>query len=188
MKTLIKKDFDVDQEVKKVWAFLLQPELVVDCVPGVSIDEKIAEGRYKGFVGMKFGPIQANYDAEIIYDDINEDNQTIKLMGKGVDTKGMGSAEMQLTLRLEPTDDGCHVDSDMEIIINGKIAQFGSRLIQNVSNQLFEQFVANFTKILKGYEISEKDKNVSAGGVLKTVFKGMFNNSNQEKGKASEKK
>ena len=72
MKTLIKKDFDVDQEVKKVWAFLLQPELVVDCVPGVSIDEKIAEGRYKGFVGMKFGPIQANYDAEIIYDDIND--------------------------------------------------------------------------------------------------------------------
>lgn len=188
MKTLIKKNFEVDQEAKIIWGALLQPEVVVDCVPGVSIDEKVAEGKYKGFVGMKFGPIQANYNAEIIYDDIDEVNQTIKLLGKGIDTKGMGSAEMELTLHVQPTDNGgSHVDSDMEITINGKIAQFGSRLIQNVSNQLFEQFVTNFTKKLQGYEISEKDKSVAAGGVLKSVFTGMFKRSNKDKSKTSDK-
>ncbi len=184
MKTRLKKQFEIDQEPKIIWEAFLQPEFVVDCVPGVSIEEKVAEGKYKGFVGMKFGPIQANYNAEIIYEDIDEDNQTIKLIGKGIDTKGMGSAELELSLHVQATDGGgARVASEMETIINGKIAQFGSRLIENVSNQLFNQFVTNFTKKMQGYEISEKDKNVAAGGVLKSVFKGMFkrskgNNSN----------
>ena len=57
---------------------------------------------------------------------------------------------------------------------NGKIAQFGSRLVEDVSNQLFKQFVANFTKKLEGVEISEADQNVDAGGMIKSVVKGLF--------------
>ncbi len=124
---------------------------------------------------MKFGPISANYNADIIYDDINEANQTIKMIGKGIDTKGMGNAEMELNLDLKQREDGgSHVDAVMEVTINGKIAQFGSRVVQDVSNQLFKQFVANFTRKLEGEEISEEDKNVKAGGMLKSVVKGLF--------------
>lgn len=175
MKTSLKKEFEVDQAPVVVWQYLINPEEVVECVPGVSIDEKVAENTYKGKVGLKFGPISANYNAEIIYDDVNETDQTIKLVGKGVDTKGMGNAEMQLNLDLSKREDGgSHVDAVMDVTINGKIAQFGSRLVEDVSNQLFKQFVANFTKKLEGVEISESDQNVDAGGMLKSVVKGLF--------------
>ena len=62
----------------------------------------------------------------------------------------------------------------MDVTINGKIAQFGSRLVEDVSNQLFKQFVANFTKKLEGIEISEADQNVDTGGMIKSVVKGLF--------------
>ena len=42
------------------------------------------------------------------------------------------------------------------------------------SNQLFKQFVTNFTKKLEGMEISEAEQNVDAGGMLKSVVKGFF--------------
>lgn len=175
MKTTITKSFEVEQPPSVVWKYLLDPEEVVECVPGVSIDEKIEEGVYKGKVGMKFGPISANYKADIIYEDVDEKNRKIVLIGKGVDTKGMGSADMQMNLDLSAKEDGgSKVDAIMEVTIIGKIAQFGSRLVNDVSNQLFKQFVANFTKKLEGAEITESDKNVKAGGVLKSVVKGLF--------------
>jgi hypothetical protein len=40
----------------------------------------------------------------------------------------------------------------MDVTVNGKIAQFGSRLITTVSNQLFKQFVSNFSKKLAAAE------------------------------------
>ena len=175
MKTSLKKEFEVEQPPVVVWQYLINPEEVLECVPGVSIDEKVSDNAYKGKVGLKFGPISANYNADIIYDEVNVEDQTIRLVGKGVDAKGMGNAEMQLDLDLSEKDGGgSHVAAVMDVTINGKIAQFGSRLVEDVSNQLFKQFVANFTKKLEGVEISEADQNVDAGGMIKSVVKGLF--------------
>ena len=175
MKTTIPKSFEVPQAPAVVWKYLINPEEVVECVPGVSLDEKIDDRNYKGKVGMKFGPIAANYKADVQYKEIDEAEQKIVLTGKGVDTRGMGNAEMELTLDLNETDGGgSKVDAVMNVTINGRIAQFGSRIVQDVSNQLFKQFVTNFSKKLEGQEIAESDKDVNTGGVLKSVVKGFF--------------
>ena len=145
MKANLVKEFEVNQQPEIVWRYLINPEEVVECVPGVSIDEKISEGVYKGKVGMKFGPISANYNADIIYDDIDEVNQKIKMIGKGVDTKGMGNAEMELNLNLSTREDGgSHVDAVMDVTINGKIAQFGSRVVLVFSIVVLKLFVEFF--------------------------------------------
>ena len=51
------------------------------------------------------------------------------------------------------------------------LAQFGSRLINDVSNQVFEQFVNNFKARLSGGEV---DNTLSAGSLAGTVIKGIF--------------
>ncbi|MEL6916206.1 MAG: SRPBCC family protein [Bacteroidota bacterium] len=153
MKTTLEKSFEVTQAPPLVWEHLIDPEKVMDCVPGVSVDEKVGENHYKGKVGMKFGPIGANYNADIIYDEIDAENQKIVLMGNGVDAKGNGNAEMKMSMDITKTDEGgSKLDAIMDVTINGKIAQFGSRLVHSVSNQLFKQFVSNFTKKLKEAE------------------------------------
>ena len=43
---------------------------------------------------------------------------------------------------------GVKLDALMDVVINGKIAQYGGRLVNTVANQLFKQFVSNFTKKL----------------------------------------
>ncbi|MEP0134175.1 MAG: SRPBCC family protein [Eudoraea sp.] len=153
MRANLEKSFEVPQGTELVWKHLIDPEEIMDCVPGVSIDEKVGDNHYKGKVGMKFGPIGAKYDADIYYDKIDLENRKIELTGNGVDVKGHGNAEMKMTIDLsDGKDGGVKLDAIMDVTINGKIAQFGSRLITTVSNQLFNQFVTNFSKKLKAAE------------------------------------
>lgn len=149
MKTQLDKSFEVPQGTELVWEHLIDPEKIMDCVPGVSIDEKVGDNHYKGKVGMKFGPMGVKYNADIYYNEIDVENRKIIIRGDGVDAKGNGNAEMMMTIDLTNREDGgVKLDAIMDVTVNGKIAQFGSRLISTVSNQLFKQFVTNFSKKL----------------------------------------
>ena len=89
----------------------------------------------------------------IFYNEIDIENKKIILSGNGVDSKGNGNAEMKMTINLTELDSGgVKMDAIMDVTVNGKIAQFGSRLIDTVSNQLFKQFVSNFSKKLANAE------------------------------------
>ena len=149
MKTNLNKSFEVPQDTELVWEHLIDPEKIMDCVPGVTIEENVGDNHYKGKVGMKFGPMGVKYNADIFYNEIDKENRKIVLSGNGVDAKGNGNAEMKMTIDVSELDTGgVKMDAIMDVTVNGKIAQFGSRLIDTVSNQLFKQFVTNFSKKL----------------------------------------
>ena len=175
MRTTIDKSFEVPQSANLVWEHLIDPEKIMDCVPGVSIDEKVGDNHYKGKVGMKFGPMSVKYDADIYYNEVDVENRKIIIKGDGLDSKGNGNAEMMMTINLTDRENGgVKLDAIMDVTINGKIAQYGSRLVNDVSKQLFKQFVTNFTKKLESVEISEADKNIIPTRVLKSEDEGMF--------------
>jgi len=50
MKTKLDKSFEVPQGTDLVWEHLIDPEKIMDCVPGVTVDEKVGENHYKGKV------------------------------------------------------------------------------------------------------------------------------------------
>ena len=99
------------------------------------------------------------------------DASSLVLNGKGNDSKGKGNAEMTMKGQLTEKDGGTHVDVSMEINISGMLAQFGSRLINDVSNQVFDQFVNNFKSKLSGGEV---DNTLNAGSLVGGVIKGIF--------------
>jgi len=144
MNTKITKSFDIDQSIDVVWKSLADPEDIVTCVPGASITEKIDDRNYKGAVVTKFGPIKASYAGDIEIVELDEANHKMVLKGRGLDSKGKGSADMMMVGTLSEADGTTHVDFEMDITIIGTLAQFGSRLINDVSDQLLNQFVSNF--------------------------------------------
>ena len=93
------------------------------------------------------------------------------LNGKGNDSKGKGNAEMTMSGQLTEKDGGTDVNVTMEINVSGMLAQFGSRLINDVSNQVFDQFVSNFKAQLSGGQV---DSTLSAGSLVGGVIKGIF--------------
>ena len=150
MKTNINKTFQVERPINEVWNFLSDPNKIVTCVPGAKLTEAIDEKNYKGTVTMKIGPVVTSFNGEIELTSIDESAHTIEINGKGVDTKGKGSANMVLTGNLvDNGDQTTEVTNNMEISITGKLAQFGSRMIADVSDQVFKQFLSNFRNQLQ---------------------------------------
>ena len=149
MNTKITKDFEIAQPIGVVWKSLTNPEEIVGCVPGASITEKIDDRNYKGKVVTKFGPIKAAYAGDIEIIELDEANHKMVLKGRGLDSKGKGSADMIMNGLLKEEGGKTQVNFSMDITIVGKLAQFGSRLINDVSDQLLNQFVKNFSDQLE---------------------------------------
>ena len=181
MNTLIEKEFDIEQPIGVVWKSLADPEDIVTCVPGASITEKIDDQNYKGEVVTKFGPIKAKYAGDIEIVELDEANYKMVLKGRGLDSKGKGSADMIMNGTLTATDGKTNVKFSMDITIVGMLAQFGSRLINDVSDQLLNQFVANFrTKLMSAAPVVESSSSVIESSATSTA------ESNQVKSQVSE--
>ncbi len=181
MKTTITKVFQVDEPIQKVWENLSAPSKIVTCVPGAAITEEIDDKNFKGEVTMKFGPVKAQYAGDIAIDELDHENYKMVLNGKGLDSKGKGSADMLMNGILTEKDGGTEVSFEMEVSIIGKLAQFGARLITDVSNQVLNQFVDNFKAKLAGEEVNNEMKAGSlVGSVVKSKLGGIFGG-NKEK-------
>ena len=171
MEATITKKFSLEAPIEEVWKSLSNPKEISGCVPGATITDQIDNNNYKGEVTLKFGPIKTKYDGEITIEEMDNNAHTMLLRGKGLDSKGKGNAEMTMNGSAVTTDGGTEVDFKMVVNIQGTLAQFGSRLINDVSAQLMDQFVDNFKKLLSGDEV---DNSLKAGSMMGSVVKGLF--------------
>jgi len=147
------------EPVKLVWSFLSNPRRVVTCVPGAQITEALDERRYVGTVTVKVGPMISSYKGELVLEVLDNKNYVIELVGKGQDSKGKGSASMKMVARMRALPlGGTEVIGSSELTITGLMAQFGSRVVEEVSNQMFMQFTENIQKKLEGMEGSGSEE------------------------------
>jgi carbon monoxide dehydrogenase subunit G len=141
----IEKTFQVKEPVDQVWSLLSDPRRVATCVPGAKITDQMDEKSYKGTISVKVGPSATDYKGELEILRLDAENHEIEILGKGQDVRGRGSASMKMTGKLRSLDDGgTEVTSVSEVNVVGILAQMGSRVISEVSNIMFGQFVKNF--------------------------------------------
>ena len=146
----IEKTFEVPEPAEKVWAILSDPRKVAKCVPGAQITGQVDEKSYQGAISVKVGPSVTNYKGDVQIVRLDAPAHEIEILGKGQDVRGRGSASMKMTGRLRALPDGgTEVASVSEVNIIGILAQMGSRVIAEVSNIMFDQFVKNFQALLK---------------------------------------
>jgi len=141
----IEKSFEVKEPIDKVWAFLIDPRRVATCVPGAQITEQVDENTYKGAIKVKVGPSVTDYKGEVQIVHLDAENHEIELLGKGQDVRGRGSASMKMTGKLRALENGgTAVTSVSEVGVVGILAQMGSRVITEVSNVMFGEFMEKF--------------------------------------------
>ena len=175
MQVSLKNDFTIDQPIDKVWAFLTDPYQVAPCMPGAEILEQVDEKTFKGGMKMKLGPFTSQFKGEVVIEEMDESTHTIRMVGKGKDAKGTGSATMTISGKLIALPGGgTEMQSSSDLVISGKIAQFGSRMIQDVSKSMFRKFTEAFAaRIQDGDGAPSAGDAVSVTEVAGTVVKGM---------------
>src|SRR5579864_1774994 len=146
----IEKNFQVQFPADVVWNFLSDPRKVVTCVPGAKITEQVDDTHYKGAISVKVGPSVPDFKGEVQILKLDGQAHVIEILGKGQDIRGRGSASMKMTGSLRVLDGGgTEVVTVAELNVAGILAQMGGRVMQEVSNIMFEQFTKNFREKLQ---------------------------------------
>lgn len=145
MQTKIEKTFPIDASADGAWRLLADVEAVAGCMPGAQITEKIDASHYKGQVRVKLGPAAAAFAGTIEVVATDAARRKIQLRGKGMDAKGGSAASMDLTAEIRgAAGNRCELIGEAEVALTGKLASFGGRMINPVSDQILKQFGQNF--------------------------------------------
>ena len=146
MEVRIDKRYPLQVDPERAWALLGDIRAVAGCMPGAQITEQVSETSYKGLMKVKVGPAQAQFGGTVEVLEFDAGARRLGLRGKGAD-KGGSTASMELHAVLEPdpADPGqVTLHGDARVEVTGKFAQFGSRMMVQVSELLLGQFVAHF--------------------------------------------
>lgn len=145
MKVTLDRTFPMPAGADVAWGVLSDIEAVASCMPGAKITERIDDTHYKGTVTVKVGPAQLAFRGDIEVTGRDAALRQLRLVAKGTDTSGTSFASMDLTARVEATDDGrSNLVGRSEASVGGKAATFGGRMMDAVSDQILKQFAANF--------------------------------------------
>ena len=148
MEVKLDKQYPLDVDATRAWTLLNDLKAVAGCMPGAEITEQLSDRSYKGAVKVKVGPATAQFGGTVDVLEAVAQERKMVLRGKGAD-KGGSSASMDLTAVIAANPDNpahCVLHGQAAVIVNGKFAQFGGRMMVQVSDMLLAQFVENFRK------------------------------------------
>ncbi|MGH8829858.1 MAG: SRPBCC family protein [Polaromonas sp.] len=146
MKVALEKTHPLPVPADFAWRVLQDIEGVAACMPGAKITEKIDDTHYKGTVTVRVGPATVSFKGDIEIKGIDAAKRELQLGGKGSDTSGQSGASMDLIATVRETGPGtCELMGNSEVMVTGKAATFGGRMMGTVSDQILKQFFDNFT-------------------------------------------
>src|SRR5215831_13138967 len=136
----IENEFEVLASPDRVYAFLLDVNRVVACMPGAELSEVVDPTTFKGRVKIKVGPITVSYNGTARIAESDEARRVATLQADGRETTGPGSARATATMAVEPSGDGAStVRLTTDFTVAGRIANFGRGVMEDVSKRLVSQ-------------------------------------------------
>ncbi|MBP9591598.1 MAG: SRPBCC family protein [Steroidobacteraceae bacterium] len=146
----LRQTFQVRAPVDTVWAFMLNPENVVACMPGASLTQVVDEKSFVGAVKIKVGAVTAQYQGTITYVETDRAAGIVKMLAEGKE-RGGGTVRGTIVSQLSAIDGGSatSVETRSSIDLTGKIVQVGRGMIEGVSGQIIKMYVANVRAMLE---------------------------------------
>ncbi len=149
-KLKIQERFTLDSAPEQVWKHLLDPTLTVGCLPGAEITGQDDERTYSGALKVRVGSLTMSYAGQVVFEEVDEAGRHLRLVGRGRERSGSGSADLTMESRLLPLDDGgTEVTVDAEVRLTGKIVRFGRGMIDAISSELFREFTERLAEQLR---------------------------------------
>jgi hypothetical protein len=149
---ILRNEVRVPGTPAEIFALLTDVERVVGCLPGAAIDGR--DGRdgevYRGRVTVKVGPITAAYAGMVRFLEIDDVQRRLRLQAMGTDSRGGGDAEAEVVVSVAQAEDGALLRLETDLLVRGRIAQFGKGAISTVSDKLLERFAANLGALPSG--------------------------------------
>ncbi|MFJ9850654.1 SRPBCC family protein [Streptomyces sp. NPDC101150] len=135
----------------EVFALMNDVRRVASCMPGATLDGQDGDS-WQGRVTVRVGPVTAAYAGRVRFLEADAGTRRLRVQARGADTHGSGDAEAEVTLTVAEAPEGARLELSTDLVIRGKLAQFGKGAIATVSHRILEQFAQNLGGLLGAEE------------------------------------
>jgi uncharacterized protein len=158
----LENSFQVGAPPDQVFAYLLDINKVVGCVPGAELSEVVDPTTFKGKVKVKVGPITVAYSGTARISERDEASRSATLSAEGRETTGPGSARATAQMRVESAGEGSLVTITTDYHVAGRVAQFGRGVMEDVSKRLIQDMSTCIQNNLRDSVVEPKDERSAA--------------------------
>ena len=128
---------DIAAPRDRVWAFLIDPDQVGQCGPGVESIEVIDDTHFKATAKVGVGFISARFVVNMeIAEMTPPDAATIKAHGQAPGSAVDATAQMRLS---DGDGGGTTMDWSADVNLSGTLASVGARMIDGTANKMIGQ-------------------------------------------------
>jgi uncharacterized protein len=142
-------EFCVDAPLQMAWLALTDIPKVIECVPGAALDSLDGDD-FQASVAVKVGPVGLTLTGSGTVARRDDTAHEMVVCGSARDRRGNGSADATVTLTARDNAGRAEVTVVTELNLGGRIAQFGSGVITQVSNRILAQFVKRLNTSITG--------------------------------------
>ena len=123
----------------KVWALLMNPQVISSCIPGCEAFDPLGEDRYRAKLNVALAAITGSYEGTIALSEKVEPS-SYRLTADGQGRPGFVKGSAAIALRA----DGGNTVVDVQgtVQAGGPVARVGQRLISSVSKMMMDRFFA----------------------------------------------
>lgn len=145
----IANEFTVSVPIEDAWKLLTDLDQVVPLMPGARLTGHDGDD-VLGAVKVKVGPVTSEFNGKVHFVEQDREQHRAVIDAKGKETRGTGNAAATVTAQLHDAGSSTRVTVDTDLKVVGKLAQFGSGMLQQVSEKLLGQFVEALETKLAG--------------------------------------
>lgn len=136
---IIEEVFRVNAPKSEVASFLVDAERMSSCVPGVESLEEVAEGEFRATLRARLGPMAAAFQGTLRLDD-SEAPDRLTARGEGRDQRSGSQANVEFVADLEEDGSETVVRTQADVVIRGKLGQFGTGVINSTAQEMIREF------------------------------------------------
>src|SRR6476469_918543 len=128
---------DIAAPRERVWAFVIDPNQVGQCGPGVESIEVLDDTHFKATAKVGIGFISARFVVNMDMAELTPPDQAvIKAHGQAPGSAVDATARMSLS---DGEAGGTRLDWSADVTISGSLASLGARLIEGTANKMIGQ-------------------------------------------------
>jgi uncharacterized protein len=121
----------------RVWSFVMDPNQVGQCGPGVESIEVVDDTHFKARAKVGIGFISTRFVVDLEFAEVTPpEAATIKAHGQAPGSAVDGTAQMRLS---DGDDGGTRMDWFADVNIVGSLASVGARLIEGTASKMIGQ-------------------------------------------------
>jgi uncharacterized protein len=145
----ITQSFELPCPPSEAWPVLHDITLLVDCLPGASLNGPLEADKTPLCFEVKLGPIAAVFlgTGQVSFD---EERYTVRFEGTAADRRTSSRVKGGAEFALSACDGGSSIEVNVDYALSGTLAQFSrAGIVRELAALLTEQFASNLSQRLQ---------------------------------------